>query len=303
VSDLRATVALIRAIRNERPDVVHLHSSKAGALGRVAARLAGAPSIYTPHAWAFLMDGSAAQRRLWVELERMGSWLGDTIICVSADELESGRRVGVLGSRVAMIPNGVRPAPRGPERGSGTVVGCVARLAHQKGIDVLLDAAPAVLKHVPDARFMVIGDGPLEVVLRRRAAELGVADRVRFRTDLVGDARSVLSAIDVFVLPSRWEGMPIALLEAAAAGLPCIASRVGGVEEVLEDGVSGIVVTPERAAELATAVVQLLRDSFLRRRMGRAARERVSVRFGVDRMVRDTELVYLETALAKEFRV
>jgi glycosyltransferase involved in cell wall biosynthesis len=224
------------------------------------------------------------------------------VICVSEDERRAGAAARVVADgRSEVVVNGVHvppPAPR--ERRDGRpVVGTIARLAPQKGIDVLLAAVPSLLQAAPGARVVIVGGGPLEDELRARADELGLGEAVSFLGP-VENARDLLPSFDVFVLPSRWEGMPIALLEARAAGLPCVATEVGGVRDIVADGADGRVVPVEDADALAGALAELAGDEELRERWGRIARERVAREFPLDAMVRRTELLYLRTILAPE---
>jgi glycosyltransferase involved in cell wall biosynthesis len=169
-----------------------------------------------------------------------------------------------------------RPDPAGPER----VTVCVARLDYQKGVDVLLHAwarmmrAPAAWRAGLSPRLQLVGDGPLRSQLERLAAELGIADSVEFlgvRTDIV----DLLQQSWGFVLPSRFEGMPNALLEAMACGLPCIATRVSGSEDIICDGVDGLLVEPEQPAALAEALHRIIEDPKLAQRLGAAGRAKV----------------------------
>jgi glycosyltransferase involved in cell wall biosynthesis len=236
--------------------------------------------------------------------ERVGAQLSDAIICVSHDERAAGARAAALGRAIVeVIPNGVAVPERPvPVRDSPTpVIGTIARLSRQKGIDILIDALPGILEHWPAARCVVVGTGPLEEQLRERAVRRGVSASITFRLDLVGTARTALDDFDLFVLPSRWEGMPIALLEAAAAGLPCIATDVGGIREILRDGVSGRVVGTSPAA-IAEAAVDALGAPATRERWGAAARAHVSEAFPLERMVAATEALYLRAALADDLR-
>ena len=206
-------------------------------------------------------------------------------------------------ARLALIPNGVdtdtfRPLPDGGELRACwgvppgvPLLGVVGRLSPQKGHAVLLDALPAVWAAFPDAHVALIGSGELEGELRRRASEIDPAERVHF----VGQqARMVeaLAALDVFVLPSRYEGLSFAVLEAMAAERPIVASAVDGTVEVVEDGRSGLLVPPGDSAVLADRIVRLLGDRALRERMGRAARRRVVEHYGQQRMLRDTFALY-----------
>jgi glycosyltransferase involved in cell wall biosynthesis len=304
--DLAVLAGLVGEVRRNSYDIVHLHSSKAGALGRLAARTARVPSVYTPHAWPFLMDAGGGSRTVWRTIERLGARLGAAVICVSEAEHLAGLRARSLGrGAVAVIPNGVEIPPAAVQvREDGhLVVGTIARLTRQKGLDVLLASAALVLESRPHTRFVIVGDGPDRGRLREQAAALGIGHAVEVRQDLVGRGRDVLPEFDVFALASRWEGMPIALLEAGAAGLPCVATDVGGVTEILHDGVSGRVVPPEDPEALAGALHENLASAATRRVRGAALRRRIGERFGLDAMVGAIEVLYLEVALGRELEL
>jgi glycosyltransferase involved in cell wall biosynthesis len=178
------------------------------------------------------------------------------------------------------------------------VVGAVSRLHRQKGIIHLLRAAPDILRRRPEARIVIVGGGPLERDMRRFAASAGLDRHVLILGERP-DARDLLSLFDVFVLPSLWEGLPLVLIEAASLGKPIVASAIDGVREVLRDGETGLLVPPAKPAELAAAVVRLLEDRDLAARLGAAARLEISPRFTLERMVGETQNLYLELASVK----
>jgi glycosyltransferase involved in cell wall biosynthesis len=209
--------------------------------------------------------------------------------------------------QVVQLPNGVdtteyqdvatRREQRPPAAPSDllTVV-CPARLSYQKGQDVLLKAWRVIHERAPTARLVLAGDGPQRPQLELLAAELGIADTIEF-AGLVGDLRALFAAAHVFVLPSRYEGMPNALLEAMAAGMPCVATRVSGSEDIIIDNESGLLVPPEDPAALASALLAILTDHQRARSLGREARARV-VRQFEQRQVLD-ETIALYTSLVK----
>jgi glycosyltransferase involved in cell wall biosynthesis len=227
----------------------------------------------------------------------------DRLIAVSAGLRRTYERIGVPADRFSTVPNGVAPlvdpmsraeARRalGLEEGQPVVV-TVGRLTHMKAQWQLLDAVPDLAARFPGLAVVLLGNGPLREALVERAAALGVAHAVRFPGHRP-DARQLLAAADVFVLPSKCEGMPLAALEAMAAGLPVVATRVVGSEEVVVDGVTGALVGYGRPAELGAALATLLTDPELRRRQGAAGRRRYLARFTRDRMAQETAAVYAE---------
>ena len=304
VADARVLRAIAGLIRRLRPDLVHAHSSKAGVLARTAARRHGVPTVFTPHAWSFLAASTDAERAVWTRTERLMAGSGRGIVCVSEHERRLGIEAGVLAhTGGVVIPNAVRmPAePPQPQR-HAPVIGTLARLTRQKGLDILLEAMAIVVRERPDARLRIAGGGPLEVELRMHTRRLGLDGHVRFE-GWVDDGRALLPDWDVFVLASRWEGMPLALLEARAAGLPCVATDVSGTREIIRDGEDGWVVPAEDPAALAAALLDLADDPGRRAAWGARGRARTAEEHGLEEMVRRTELCYLEQIVFAERHV
>lgn len=297
-SDAAAT-ARVRALLAGR-DVVHLHSSKAGAVGRLA--LAATPrsrrpaSAFSPHGWSWLVGGRLAPA--YRATERALAGVTDAVVCVSGDELDAGRPVlGRAAARARVIENGVdveRCAPHGPAaaRDGSPLLVCVGRLTRQKGQDVAVDALGLVADR--RARLRLVGTGPDAAAIAARAAAAGLADRVEL-AGTVPDPAPHLRAADVVVVPSRWYGLSLALLEAMSAGAAVVATRVSGASVL--DG-AGVLVPPEDPAALAAAVDRLLADPGERARLGAAARARAVERFDVRRAVAATLDLWRELARA-----
>jgi len=281
--DLAGLVELTRLLRRERPDIVHASSSKAGILGRLAAFLAGVPvRIFTVHGWAFAAhDGAPA--RLYRFADRAVEPLTTVTICVSDHAREVGLAAGTCApERTIVIPNAVdvagapRARPGGRER---PLILAVGRLKAPKDFPTLVRA----LGDLPPQSFdaVIVGEGPDRPRLEEDIRALGLSGRV----SLAGERRDVprlLADADVFVLPSRSEGHPVSVLEAMAAGVPVVASRVGGVAEQVADGETGLLVAPGDPAELAAALRRLAADPSLRRRLGAAGRARAERAFDLD---------------------
>lgn len=223
------------------------------------------------------------------------------LIAVSDGLRRTYERIGVPPSRFTTVPNGIAARGSSPGRAAARralglscdqpVVLTVGRLTHMKGQEYLIQAVPDLAARFPGLAVVLIGDGPLRRQLTRRAADLGVSRHVRFpghRTD----SRELLDAADVFVLPSRHEGMPLAALEAMEAALPVVATRVIGSAEVVADGITGALVRPRDPADLADAVATLLAGAALRRRQGLAGRSRYLRYFTRKRMAAATAAVY-----------
>jgi glycosyltransferase involved in cell wall biosynthesis len=312
--DLPAFLRLRRLIAALRPDIVHTHSSKAGFLGRLAARQVGTPAVvHTPHVFPFQMAVSPALQALYRVLERRAARWADRIACVCEQERREALRLRIAApDRLVVIPNGVEapiepptPADRLTQRRAlglapdGLVVGMVARFTRQKGHADLLAALPAVFRREPGARVVLVGDGELRAALERDIAARGFRGQVT----IVGareDAARCYPAFDVTALPSLWEGMPYALLDAMAHGSAIVATTVGGVPEAIKDGQSGLLVPPSAPDRLADALTALLADPALRARLGEAARRTVQKQFRLPEMIRMTAELYAHATRTPE---
>jgi len=298
IRDAAALATLVALLRRERYDLVHAHSAKAGVLARLAARVAGVPCLYTPHAYPFMGEVSRARQAFATVVERaLGRWTAQTICVCAAERDEALRRRIAPAERLKIVYNGVGPCPDvepDPElarlEDGRVLVGAVSVLRRQKGIDVLLEAAPAILAGDERVHVVVVGDGPLTETHHAQARRLGLEEGVTFLPFRPPGARA-LRALDVVVVPSRWEAFPIAVLEAMACATPVVATAVGGVPEALADGGGRLVPSGDPTA-LAAAVLELCASEADRRAVGAAGRAAVERRFTLEGMVAATEAVY-----------
>lgn len=299
IADCGALWGLWRLMRTMQPDIVHTHSSKAGFLGRLAARIAGVPHIvHTPHGHIFEGYFSPGRTRAFTALERLAARWTDRIITLSDEEARDHLRHGIgRPEQFVTIPSGVDldgVQAASPVRlvTGGPVIGAVARLVPVKGLHYLIDAAPDILRRCPDARFLLVGDGEMRPALEAQARSLGLADRIVF-TGFREDVPSVIAGTDVVALPSLNEGMGRVLVMAMALGKPIVASRVGGVAELLQNGEAGLLVPPRDAAALAEAILTLLQDPVRALALGQAGR-RLAPRYSAEAMLDALAKVYHE---------
>ena len=304
--DWSAFWALVQLIRAFRPHVVHTHTAKAGALGRLAAAACGVPVVvHTYHGHVFDGYFSPFMTKVVVVTERLLAHTASALVAVTdrvrRDVLARGigapDRVGVVPLGLDLDPLAAAAGRRGELRAelglpaSAPLVGSVARLVPVKAHEVFLDAARAVAPVRPDAIFLIVGDGERRAALETLARDAGLGDRVRFlgwRADL----DRLYADLDVVVLTSKNEGSPVALIEAMAAARPVVSTRAGGVEDVVADGETGLVVPVGDAAALARAVVDLLEHPARAAALGAAAQVSVLARFGSARLVRDIDRLY-----------
>lgn len=289
--DLAILPAIVRYLRRHGPfDVVHGHSSKGGVHARLAGRAHGAATFYTPHALVTFAPGlGRVQRALYAGIERALAHLSHAVICVSEAERRHALEIGLPAARLVCVPNGLDagpvPAFAGPTVPPGHLVaGFVGRLEAQKGADLLIEAVIALHARGVPVHTLIAGDGPLRATLAARLEAAGCPRAVTWLGEV--DGRGVMTALDLLVMPSRYEGFPYVLLEALHAGLPVVCTPVGGVEETVQDGHNGRVVAPEPGA-IAAAIESLL-DAPTRQAMAAAAAQRAArftVQVMADRLV------------------
>ena len=304
--DLRSLVFLIRFFRRFRPHIVHTHTAKAGAIGRLAARLIGVPVVvHTYHGHVFHGYFSRPMTSLFLAVERFLARSTSRLLTVSESvkrELER-YRIGTPG-QILVMPLGLDLDPFLGSEGRGgelrrelgvddalPLVGIVARLVPIKRHEDFIAASALVAARVPGALFLVVGDGERRAELEALVRQQRLAERVRFlgwRRDL----DRIYAALDIVVLTSANEGLPVSLIEAMAAARPVVATRVGGVPDLVGHGVHGLLGAAADPSATAEGIVSLLADPDRRRAMGQAGRTRVRDAYGVDRLVSDVDHLY-----------
>jgi glycosyltransferase involved in cell wall biosynthesis len=298
--DLGVVLRLAGLLRRERIDLLHSHLYIANLAGRVAGRIAGVPVILS----------AQHDTDLWMRphhrlIERLSARLADRVIaCSEAVRAWQIDAVGLPPAKLTTLRNAIVPPadPGESERDAARtalgaapedlVVGTLGRLFEpKKGLRIFIDAAVAVAARAPRARFVVAGEGPARAELEMRARHAGLGPRLIF-AGARRDVPVLLSAYDLFVQPSLWEGFGLTVVEAMAVGRPVVASQVGGIPEIVRHGRDGLLVAPGDAGALADAIVDLLDDPERRARFAAEGRRRARTEFHIDRLVGETAALY-----------
>ncbi len=303
-SDAGAVWTIRKYLRSAGPfDIIHGHSSKGGALARLAAAGTGVPAFYTLH--GLIMMDPCLPRWKWLfylTIELILSLRTARIIAVSPEESRAATRLRLGRKRVLTIPNGVGASDLAPRivarqvlgvRDDAIVIGFVGRLVEQKAPEVLLQGFATAVKAAPHSRLALVGAGPLENSMRQLADQLGINDKIIWLGER--DARGVMAGFDLFAISSRKEGLPYVVLEAMSAGLPVVATTSCGVEILIQDGINGAVVPPDDSGAFGAALAQFVSNPDRIAACGRASLEAASS-FTVDLMADRTLDAYLSVA-------
>lgn len=296
--DAASWLTLLRLVR--RADVIHAHSSKAGFLARAAAASTGRRGrcLFTPHGWSF-WAATGAEQRLYLALERAAARWCRTIVALSGAERDAGIEAGIgRADQYTIVPNGVelKRFDQEPRPVPGRIL-MVGRLARPKRPEIAIRALASVRRSVPNAELHVVGAGPLRVEAEQLAGHLQVADAVRFlghREDIA----ELLAGASCALLASDYEGCPLAVVEAMAAGVPVVATDAGGVSELVDNDRTGLITPAGDVEGLAAALTSVLTGIETARAMGAAGREVARARLSLERMVERTVGLYEETLAA-----
>lgn len=304
--DLRALWQLQRIIRDGGYTIVHTHSSKAGILGRLAARLAHTPVIiHTVHGWSFHDFMHPVVRQVYVLLERWMAAFTDALIVVTERDIQKGLEAGIGKPEQYHLIRSAIPLdefrPTGLDRNSirdelgmppnAVVIGNVGRFSAQKNPLDWVRIAGAIARSCPQVFFLLVGDGPLRLEVENEIKNQGIQDRARL-TGLRRDIPRLLSAMDIFLLTSLWEGLPRVLAQAMSMGLPVVANRVDGVAEGIQDDLTGHLVEPGDIDQAAEWCIKLVHDPLARKEFGRQGQIFARQNFDLRMMIAQIEAVY-----------
>lgn len=306
--------ALHRTLQQGAPDLLHLHLEFASLLGTLSAVRTGTPAVATLHTLESPFDLGWGGVRRWLMYQACAH-LSDRLICLTDRNARIAREIGLGRARITVLPNGIEveqfdaPPQTGRQAlraslgipGDAPLVVSVCVLRPEKGLDRLLATVPELLRRVPDVHVLIVGDGPERQGLERLVAVGGLTASVHFagyRTDVA----DVLRAADVFVLPTLFDAQPTAIMEAMAAGLPVVSTRITGIPDLIDDGVHGTLVPADDRAALANALIALLEDPVWARSLGRAGRERARHEFSMTQQIGKLAKLYESLVAARERR-
>jgi len=312
--DIKAFWSLTKLLRDRNYDLVHTHTSKAGFIGRFAAKMAGCPLvIHTVHGLSYLTYDSGFKRNLFIVLEKLAAPFCDVMLCVSEGmrqeairhKLKDEAALEVVGQgidfakfRNLKIDVGAVRAQYGLTP-TDLVIGSVGRLVYQKGFEILLQAAVLVFQKYPDACLVIAGSGELDAELKALASSLGIAEKVKILGPLAHqEVMKLMSSLDLFVLSTRFEGLGIVYVEAMALECPTVGSRISPVTEVVKDGETGILATVNDPEDFARAIIYLLENPDLQKRFKTAGLLHVEQEFDEQLVFKRLEAVYQKKARA-----
>jgi glycosyltransferase involved in cell wall biosynthesis len=311
--DIATIRKLLKLMRRHRPHIVHTHTAKAGLVGRIAARLAGVPVVcHTFHGHVFKGYFGPMKTKLFIHLEKLGAFLSDRIITLTEGLRDEITSLGITrASHFAVIPLGFDLSPFARQsryhgefrRELGLtdqerLVGAVGRLTRIKNIHLLLKAIKIIHQIDPRVHLALVGDGELRQELESYAHHLGILDAVHF-TGWRRDLPAIYGDLDMVVISSDNEGTPVSLIEAMAAKCPVVATRVGGVEDLIADGQTGRLVSPGKVEELAQSIIRTFRESQQTQTMASKAQESILSRYHLNRLLRDVDNLYHQLLLEK----
>lgn len=292
-------------IREEAPDVLHLNSSKVGGIGALAGRLEHVKRIvFTAHGWPHREPRHLLARVLIWKLSWITVWLSHVVIAVSETDLRTAPAL-FLRSKLRLVHNGVKQFPLKTREEARSFLApslpdlakcrewilVPAELTRNKGIDIAVRAFAGIRTNIDTAALVIVGEGEEHGALARLIDSYGMQKRA-FMLGFVPEVRQCFAAADIFLMPSRKEGLPLALLEAASAGLPAVATNVGGIPEVIEHEKNGLLIKPDDVDGLADALTRLLLNPEEARAFGEALEEKVSTSFSEEEMLRKTLALY-----------
>lgn len=305
INDIKTFFSLYRIIKKGHYSIVHCHSTKAGILGRIAAKLAGVKKIYfTVHGWGFYnQEEYDWAQKLLIFLERIAAKCSTKIICVSENDKKEGiKRKIAKEDKFLVIKNGIRWEIKGSREGARKklkirenelIFGMVGRFAYPKNPILFLKAAKEMIKNYSRTKFTLIGGGPLLKECQNFVKENKLENNIFLLGKKIPEETwEILLGFDIFVLASKFEGLPLTIIEAMFTGLPVIATNVGGVNELVKNNKNGFLIKPNSIKELIQKMIYFIEHSIERKKMGGNGQKIAKENFTLDKMVESYEKLY-----------
>lgn len=309
LKDLLSLVEIYHLIKKQKPDILHLNSSKAGVLGAVAGKLTGVKKIiYTVHGFVFNEPMPAWKKSLYIWLEKFSAKFKKTLICVSEFDQQQGLKYKIAPpKKLIIVHNGINVSALNflsKEEAKKILtttyhlpptnyqlIGTIANFYPAKGLLYFIQAAHQVVKRHPDAHFVIIGDGELRPALKTEIKKLQLENNFHL-IGAINNAAQLLPSFDIYVCPSIKEGFPYSILEAMAAGLPIVATNVGGIPEMITDQKEGILVKAKDVNALASSILKLINDKKNADKLASVAVKKVRENFSLEKMILETKKIY-----------
>jgi glycosyltransferase involved in cell wall biosynthesis len=304
IKDIRAVITLMKIIKEQKCDILHAHSSKAGAVGRIAAWLKGIPSVYTAHGWSFNMRVSNKKKLFYATVERFLSYITGIITCISQQELESAIAVGISPKKLIRIDNGLEHERYNVQEDVNNlkerlsvpkekvIIGMVARITEQKAPFFFLEIAHEMKKRVRESFFVLVGDGEMRAQVEEKINACGDLRDYVLITGWVENPELYIKCFDIGILTSKWEGFGLALVEYMASKIPVVATNVDGIPCVITDEYSGLLSESGNVGQFADKICRLLEDKTLGETLVSNAYNEVREKFSIERTAMQYEEVY-----------
>lgn len=302
--DLKSIVNIFNIIRKIKPDIVYTHSSKAGGLGRIPAKLVGAKNIYNPHGWAFDMNLSSIKKCIFISIEKILSYITDQVVAISQYEMEVAINNKIIdASKIVLIENGIDLDNFNNQYNSiellkelkwskdDIIIGMIARIVEQKSPNTFINVAERILIKYPNCKFIMVGDGDqrgeIEKILKEKKLESKF-----YITGWVKDTFKYLQIFDIALLTSKWEGFGLVIPEYMAAKKPVVASKVGGINNIISHGIDGYLVSDLDIDSFEKYISILLEDNIIREKIVENAFKKVNERYDFKRVVNQHDLLF-----------
>ena len=301
--DLISLINIMCYLKKNKVDIVYSHSSKGGVLGRVAAGLLRIPNLYNPHGWSFNMNVSNKKKGFYILIEKIVSKFSTKIIMISEAEYNDALLKGIAGrSKLALIINGIDLIKFNKINGDDfkqslnipkdfKIAGMLGRFTEQKSPQTFIEIAKIVTASYPKCKFILIGDGELRNVLEEIILKLNLAENIML-IGWVNDPEKYISMMDVGVLTSKWEGLPLVLAEMMASGKPIVASEVNSIPFIVRNNIDGFLCKPDDVQNFAKCILRLLNEDDLYKSMSEAAYTHAREKFDLKRVIQQHEAIF-----------